>query len=252
MDACLHLAAAVHGSESADADVFRVNVTETVEAARALASSGPLRRFVLASTVAAGALDGEPADTAYARSKAAAEAELAALGRELGFEAPALRLATVYGPSDRGNIGRLFRSVRKRRYVRFVPRGTVKSLVWVESAAAALVAAADPSTPVPPLSIIADPRPYPFEEIEDAMFASAGVPSAPRVPTPIAWLPAAVGTLAERLSGRSAPLSLARLQTLRRPARFLPGPEGPLQDAARAHALPLHEAFRRSYGTPRS
>lgn len=248
-DACIHAAAAVHGQERDPVAVFATNVDASLRVAEALAKRGGLRRFVFVSTVAAGARAGAPDETHYARSKAEAERRLVEVAAAGGFEAPVIRLATVYGPGDRGNLAALYRAIRTGRYVRLAPLDTRKSLVWVGSAAAALLAAADPAVDAPPLSVLADARPYLVSEIEDALAAVAGVPPPRRLWAPIGVGAAAAGSIYELALRRPAPLTLARLRTLRRSAAFVPGPHSEILEVAMRHAVGLEAGFARSYSS---
>jgi nucleoside-diphosphate-sugar epimerase len=247
VDRCIHAAAAVHGSESDAERIFAINLDESVTLASALADHGSLRRFVFVSTIAAGGQGGEPDPTPYATSKAQAEKRLQEIGQERGFSVAVARLATVYGPQDRGNIAALFRAISRRRYLRIVPGRTRKTLVWSGTVAEALVAAADPAVDVPPLSVVADPAPYRLEEIEDALAEAAAVPRPPRIPRPGGWAMASVGSIAQALTGRRLPISLQRYRTLGRDVVVEPTFPSQILRAGESERPRLREAFRRSY-----
>lgn len=248
VDVCIHAAAAVHNSEREAAAIFAVNRDQTLALANALAAREGFRRFVFVSTVAVLEQTGSAAPTPYAASKRAAEEALAARAAAGAFDCALLRLATVYGPADRGNIGSLFRAISRRRYLRLAPADTPKTLVSSRrAAAAALLAAVADELPADPWTV-ADEAPYPLAAVEDALAAAAGVPPPPRLPAPLGWAVSAVGSVLER-AGLPAPLTLARLETLARPVAYRPEPAtGPIAGALRAaDTRPLADAFRDAY-----
>lgn len=249
LTACIHGAAVVHRPDTPESEVFRVNVTEPLRLARRLSDLAGFRRFVLVSTIATQTRPSGPADSAYARSKLAAEGQLEALARERGFEFAVVRLATVYGPHDRGNVASLFRAVSRRRYLRVVPPNTRKTLLFADAAAAGLLVAADPGTEVPARTVLADPRPWHFCEVEEALAAVAGVSLPMRLPDPLPLAGAALGSIVDAALPGRVPLTLRRLQTLREDVAIQGGPASAVSEAALAMSLPLEEGFRRSYGS---
>lgn len=119
VDAVIHAAARVHvGGVAANDDVAfqHDNVELTAALARAAADAG-VRRFVLLSSVAVHGLHESDVpltastplspQTAYARSKAAAEQAVAAVCTERPLRAVVLRPAVVYGSGAPGNVTRL-------------------------------------------------------------------------------------------------------------------------------------------------
>jgi nucleoside-diphosphate-sugar epimerase len=124
IDAVVHLAARAHGmreSRPGSVSVYRtVNSFAAIRLALQAADAGT-RRLVFASTVKVHgeASAGRPLTEAdppapqgpYALSKAEAEAELAALGRERGLEVTIVRPTLVYGPGVRGKFLSLLKLV---------------------------------------------------------------------------------------------------------------------------------------------
>lgn len=250
IDACVHAAAVVHRPDTPEEKVRRVNVDQTVALARGLAQANPGTRFVFVSSIAAG----EPGRSAYARSKAEAEGALGRLADEGALEVVTLRLATVYGPDDRGNIGSLARAVRRGVYVRTVPAGVLKSLVWSRAVAACIGVALDRARGCPTPTVIADPRPYRLGEIEDALAKALGVRPPRRLPAPLPRVLGTAGSAVRRLTGWRPPFTLDTLRTLGRDVVATPPDAGPFA-AAVEDALAgtsLTERFRRAYGAPAS
>jgi UDP-glucose 4-epimerase len=126
-DLVVHSAARVHVMRDTTQDsmaAFRlVNVEGTLALARQAAAAG-VRRFVFISSIK---VNGESTDgrgpfraddppapvDPYGASKAEAEAELFALGRQTGMEIVVVRPVLVYGPGVRANFAALMKAVRR-------------------------------------------------------------------------------------------------------------------------------------------
>jgi nucleoside-diphosphate-sugar epimerase len=150
-DTVVHLAARVHVlREKAVApavEFHRVNVAGTERLARAAA--GRVCRLVYVSsvhamcTLADEVLDeASPCrpDTPYGESKLAAEETLRAIAEKTGLETVIVRPPPVYGPGILGNLGKLFRLVRKGWPLPLRNIANRRSLIYVENLANALVA----------------------------------------------------------------------------------------------------------------
>ncbi len=123
IDTVVHLAAAQHEANVSDDYFTRVNVDATRELVRCAAQQG-VRRFFYASSIGVyGITDGSmlnedtppTPDNAYGRSKAAAEAMLAAEGRQHGLRVFIGRIGETYGPWDR-RLLKLYAGIRKGRF----------------------------------------------------------------------------------------------------------------------------------------
>ncbi len=73
--------------------------------------------------------------TPYAISKRDAEIRLLRIAAETGMRVTILRMATLYGEGDPGNVGRLMNAIRRRRFVMIGPGENKKSLLHVGDAA---------------------------------------------------------------------------------------------------------------------
>jgi UDP-glucose 4-epimerase len=130
---------------------FSINCEATERLARAAAASG-VKRFVYVSSVAVygSAKDGElrnedavPVPVGpYAQSKRQAEIRLLQGAAETGLEVVILRMGTLYGEDDPGNVGRLMEAMRRGRFVMVGPGQNKKSLLHRDDAARACVRAA--------------------------------------------------------------------------------------------------------------
>ena len=144
----IHAAGLAHvfSSKTSVSERFhRINAVGTANVAKAAAQAG-VEHFVLISSVSVYGTftDGEyneetPCAPAggYAESKYAGELRAADIARQTGMPLTILRLATLYGEGDPGNIKRLIGSIDRRRFI-WVGQGTNrKSLLYKGDAARA-------------------------------------------------------------------------------------------------------------------
>ncbi len=153
IDCVVHLAGLAHvfgKSRAVVAPFHKVNTAGTAHVARAAAEAG-VRAFVLVSSVSVyGRHDAQPVDesfpcypeTPYAESKYDAEKRATEIAKAAGMRLTILRLATLYGEGDPGNVARLFRAIDRRRFVWIGDGSNRKSLIHREDAAKACVTAA--------------------------------------------------------------------------------------------------------------
>jgi len=188
--AVVHLAGRAHILEETDpepaAAFASANVHATVRLARAAVRAG-VRRFVFASSVK---VNGEasapgrpftPRDPpkprdAYARSKANAERELAAICKGTSTSAIVMRLPLVYGPGVKGNFLTLLDEVARGRPL---PLGAIRnrrSILYVGNLADAIGAALD--APVPPAGVhfVTDAQSVSVPALVAAMGTALGIP----------------------------------------------------------------------------
>lgn len=146
VDAVVHTAARVHvmkGSASSAREFRRVNVTGTLNLAKAAAEAG-VRRFVFISSVKAnGENTGlqepyheqcrpDPVDP-YGVSKLEAEQGLWEISRQTGMEVVIIRPPLVYGPGVGGNFLRLLRAIDRGIPLPFLRVENRRSLVSLEN-----------------------------------------------------------------------------------------------------------------------
>lgn len=144
----IHAAGLAHifdGARVRSAPFFPVNVTGTVNMINAASMAG-VRHFVLISSVSVygpftrgNCNEDAPCDPAglYATSKYDAEVEAKRIADSKGMALTILRLATLYGEKDPGNLGRLIRSLDRGRFVWVGDGSNRKSLLYKEDAARA-------------------------------------------------------------------------------------------------------------------
>lgn len=246
-----HLAAFVHRRPRTDAEraeLRQVNEHASARLARACRERGAT--LVFASTVAVfGARTGRvPEDaeprpqTDYATAKLAAEDAVRAEGAR-GLRHAIVRLPLLYGPHGRGNMERMLRAIRARRYLPIGDPRTAKSCLHFDDAAAALELAAGVAAEAERTFTAAPRRTPTLGEVHAAAYAAAGRTAPPHLPAGLALLVARGADVALRLAGRSPALASA-IRTLTSPTDY---------DGARFHAatgfvdaVPLAEGLRRT------
>lgn len=181
VDTVLHFAAAVHRRATRD-EYTSINVEGTRNLAQAAAANG-VGHFIFASSVSVygsgNANFNEDSqcnpDTPYGRSKLMAEEALKAVAEETGMDATILRLSTVYGEGEPGNISRLIKAVAKYGPIVMGKGSNRKSMTYVGNVAALcsqLVRNGSPES----VSVVnvADPEPYRLDFIVRAISRAFG------------------------------------------------------------------------------
>jgi nucleoside-diphosphate-sugar epimerase len=200
VSAVIHAAGLAHVFGRGDDAAFRdVNERGTDVVARAAVAAG-VRHFVHVSSVAVYGSPGVEAregdecrpSTAYARSKAAAEACAIAAARG-GMRVTILRMATLYGEGDRGNVQRLLRALDRGWFVPLGSGANRKSLLFVADAARACALPIGPAGAAVEVYNVAAP-PVPMRSVVAGLADALGKP-VPRWHVP-AWLALASAVVA--------------------------------------------------------
>ena len=151
VDCVVHAAGLAHqfGPAAGNRDAFHaVNVDGTEIVVRCAARAG-VAHVVLIGSVAVYGSRGESASIetdacqprgAYAESKYLAEQKALAVASAAGMKITILRLATVYGAGDPGNIARLMRTIDRGRFVWLGLGANLKSLIHRDDVARACAA----------------------------------------------------------------------------------------------------------------
>jgi nucleoside-diphosphate-sugar epimerase len=168
-DVVVHAAGLAHVRRSAEhgADFEAVNVQGTAAVVQAAAAEG-VRRLLLVSSVSVygDAASRPPAvdeaapchpTSPYGRSKLAAEIVAGEAAAAAGLELVVVRLATVYGPGDPGNVARLMRLIDQGRFVWIGTGENRKSLIYVADVGRALSVAASLGGPRGTYNLAAPP-----------------------------------------------------------------------------------------------
>ena len=233
-DAVVHLAGKAHALEDegvSEEEYQSVNVEGTKRLLEASVSSG-VRRFVFASSVkvfgerTSGCIDEQtPAapQTAYARSKWAAEQLVASHTQPGGLATVSFRLPLVYGPTRKGNLHRMIAAIDRGRFPPLPPLGTVRSMLHVGNFVAAVRAALMSISYPLPMYVVADAKPYSTTKVYELLLQGLGR-QVPRVRVPL-WIletGAWTGDALQALIRRPMPLSTALLEKLTAEAWYSP------------------------------
>ena len=196
-DVVIHTAGLAHvfvqHAEAAER-FHEVNATGTENVARASIEVG-IQHFILISSVAVYGPDtvgvyGEATPCApigpYAESKYAAEMLAIEAARESGMALTILRLATLYGEGDPGNINRLIRSIDRGRFVWIGDGKNRKSLLYKGDAARACkIVAMSPASGIRIFNVSGPPRT--MRDIVDVLTGALGKRTVPgRIPASLA------------------------------------------------------------------
>lgn len=148
----VHAAGLVHqfGRKSSKGNAFQLVNTEGTKTVAEVAVAYSVQHLILISSVAVyGRRESFAAETAechpvdaYGLSKLQAEEEGIRIAAAAELRLTILRMATIYGECDRGNIVRLMQVIDKRRFVWIGNGSNYKSLIYIGDAARACVFAA--------------------------------------------------------------------------------------------------------------
>jgi len=223
-DVVFHLAAKLHVPDpppELHAEYWRVNVEGTRNVIQQAVATG-VRRLVYVSTVTVyGPTDGQVVDesappqpdSVYSRTKLEGEqialAAQHADGKQL---AVVLRLATVYGPRQKGNFQRLVQALARGRFVPVGDGRNRRTLIYVRDAVEAMLLAAEHPKAAGQIFNVTDGRIHAMRDVLTAICQALGRPG-PRLHAPlaVAQLGAASVEWAFGLLGRRAPLTRATL-----------------------------------------
>lgn len=220
VDLVFHIAALVHAPDGSPEAFHEANVVGTGRLLDALDRNSP-PRVVFFSTVAvygeATPLTGiaestEPSPTTlYAASKLAAEGIVRAWSQREGGFCAILRVATVYGARDRGNMASMLRAIRDGKFLLLDGGRAKKTLVSARNVAEAAVCVAfAPSRVLEDLGpmVVADPAPVTVKELSAAMADALGLRSRSLS------LPAGLVRFGARLLGSHSPITPSQVKRL--------------------------------------
>jgi nucleoside-diphosphate-sugar epimerase len=156
VDVVIHLAARVHvmheNSDNPLEEFYKVNVAGSVRLAQVAATCG-VKRFVYVSTIGVNGMqtsqghiysenDMANPHNAYAVSKWEAEQQLSLVSEETGLELVFVRPPLVFGVGAPGNFAQMLKVIAKRIPLPLGSVRNLRSLVYVENLADALITCA--------------------------------------------------------------------------------------------------------------
>jgi GlcNAc-P-P-Und epimerase len=218
-----HLAGLAHvepHSEEERQRFFAVNLGGTRSLLESLERSAGLpESLLLVSTVAvygieAGSLLDESTERLardpYGLSKLQAEDAVVEWGARHGVRTSIVRLPLIAGPRAPGNLGKMVRALRSRRYVGVGKGSARRSLVRVADVVATLPRVADEGG----VFHLTDGHHPSFAELETALARALGRGQPLHVPLPLARLLAACGNAVEAVSGGRAHFNMRALSKM--------------------------------------
>lgn len=189
------LAHVFHRSEALADRFSQINELGAENVARAAALAG-VEHFILISSVSVYGPSTQGLCTeenrcrpegAYALSKLNAEKRVAALAQETGMAVTILRLATLYGEGDPGNVGRLMRRLDRGRFLWIGDGGNRKSLLYRGDAARSCLAVLNKPTASGVATYNVSAPPCTMREIVEILSTALGKKPLPvRVPAALA------------------------------------------------------------------
>lgn len=205
-DVVVHAAGLAHQHSGTAAGNFTVvNAEACGRVVRVAGACGVSRAVVLSSVSVYGGTDSRTvADEAcnpkpcspYGDSKLLGESAAASEAARAGIALRILRLATVFGAEDPGNVVRLIRAIHRRRFIHIGNGTTRKTMIHrTDAARACLVAADDVTKSARCFNVVGGT--YTVNEIASTISAIVGVPlTTLRIPTSLAAaVSLALGTL---------------------------------------------------------
>lgn len=218
-------------SDTDEALHWKVNFEGTRNLLAAATQAG-VRCFVNLSSVKAMAEPGEmcadeefpgESETAYGKSKRAAEEIVLSIGKQSGMHVVNLRLAMVYGAGGRGNLERMARLVRRELFPPLPETGNRRSLVHVDDVVSAMRLVARDPRATGRTYIIAAPEAPSGRQLFDALRRVYGMrPCGWSVPASLLRGAAIGGDLAEAIARRRMPFDSEVLDRLLGSAWYSP------------------------------
>jgi nucleoside-diphosphate-sugar epimerase len=231
VDALVHLEVKQHvpRPSSADIEAFEtVNVGGTrawLEWAERHSVDQVVHLSTIKAVVAGTGPTGEdaPAEATspYGSSKARAEAEVRRwAGKKASRTAVILRPAPVYGPGNEANLAAFVRQILGGKPCLIGAGDTRKSIVSRTNLAAAIEFALETTAAGCAVYTVSDPDTPTLAELAATIAVLGGARPPRRIPTAVAAAVAPLGDAVEWLTGRSFPLTSARLRAIRETTMF--------------------------------
>ena len=231
-DVAFHLAGMVHSvpsTKTEEEEFFRVNVEGTRNLLEA-AKKNRVKRVVFYSSVGVYGKDADfhgdelsscKPDSVYAESKYQAEQLVLNSSNDGGPEGVVLRFPVVYGPLDRGNVGKLIKAIHSRLFFYFGDGNCLRSMISSRNAAEAAVRAAFEPKAANEIFCVTDGRDYTMNEFVDSICRALGTSWRPfHVPVLLADMAGKFGDVLRKWAHLPFPIDSDRVRKLSRPLTF--------------------------------
>lgn len=173
-----HLAGIAHDSTKQDSQYHAVNVRATEKLAELAAISG-VEKFVFVSSVKAGGnllngscmteSDQSKPEGVYGRTKREAELKLLEIGRQSGMHVKIIRSSLVYGPSMKGNLGKMYLGIAKGWFPPLPKVANRRSMIHVDDLVKAIFFVAKDNRTNGKIFNVTDGIPHSSREIYETM-----------------------------------------------------------------------------------
>jgi nucleoside-diphosphate-sugar epimerase len=242
VDIVYHLAAAHLGASIPESEFRRVNVEAVLNLAQACLRAGVTRLVHCSSVGVYGTLSETPAnedsecrpEIPYEKTKLEGEEVLLEAHRSNGLPVTILRPVWVYGPGC-PRTEKLFRSIRKGRFVTGGKGATLRHCVYIRDMIEAFDLAADSTAALGQVLIVGDAGAIEVRRLVAEIASLTNARRPPSVPLPVLYSLGLAAEMAFRVLGREAPIS-------RRSLKFFTGNTSFRIDRARA-VLGFEPAF---------
>ena len=224
VDSLIHLEVKQHveAPSSEDLDLFRVVNVEGTKEWLDWCSRFGVRRFVFFSSVKAvkaeqvGSGSVVVCNDHYGHSKRAAEALVIAWARQCAERSVLIvRPAVICGPGNTANMFSMVRSIDQGIFFLLGPNDNLKSLVSIGNVVAAVHHLLRNSVPGVQVYNLVDKESFSVRQIAEMIAVELGRKAPIRsIPPGFAWLVAEVGELWRSFTGKSLPLTRARLRAM--------------------------------------
>ncbi|BAO43444.1 NAD-dependent epimerase/dehydratase [Thiolapillus brandeum] len=218
VDLVFHLASYAPGIRETAPEDHPLHREVSVQGTRNLLAASRqagVRRLVFASSTRV--MDGS--DSLYARSKKTAESLI--LAERDSLETVILRLAPVYGFPRQGSIALMLAAIDQGRFPSLPDFAERRSLVHVDDVVQALLLSAIRAEAAGKTFVVTDMQEYSSRRIYELICQALGrTPVPSRIPVWLLRTGAAAGSLLQFLLRRPMPLTMERLDRLRRSAWF--------------------------------
>ncbi|WP_031434442.1 NAD-dependent epimerase/dehydratase family protein [Methylomarinum vadi] len=224
IDTVFHLAGKAHAlTETAQCkdEYFQINTEGTRRLLEASQRAGVERFIFISSVKAVGDIEKQPmdedvielADTPYGQSKNAAE-QLVLQGGYVPHPV-VIRPCMVYGNSEKGNLPRMIKAVKKGIFPPLPENHNKRSMVHVDDVVRAAILAAENPKAAGQIYIVSDGQPYSTRQIYDWIRQALDKPASNHsVPMFVLQAAAGIGDLFGRVTGSRFPIDSDALQKL--------------------------------------